>query len=67
VLLSLVALLIAGTLKLWPLTATVASFTCRSPGHEAVASHFVAWVPFDAARGEEGVSFQGSVLIGCCC
>src|SRR5512133_2323270 len=23
-----------------------------------------SWVPFDAAKGEEGVSFQGSVLIG---
>jgi uncharacterized membrane protein YraQ (UPF0718 family) len=29
-----------------------------------LANHLVQWMPFDAAKGEEGVSFQGSVLIG---
>ena len=64
VLLSLVALLIAGTLKLWPLTATVATFKLPLPWAEAWQATLFQWVPFDTARGEEGVSFQGSVLIG---
>ena len=64
VLLSLVALLIAGTLKLWPLTATVATFNLPLPWAEAWQATLFQWVPFDTARGEEGVSFQGSVLIG---
>jgi len=64
VLLSLVALLIAGTLKLWPLTATVATLELPLAWAEAWQSTLLRWVPFDAARGEEGVSVQGSVLIG---
>ena len=64
VLLSLVALLIAGTLKLWPLTATVATLHLPLPWAEAWQATLFQWVPFDAAKGEEGVSFQGSVLIG---
>lgn len=63
-LLSLVALLIAGTLKLWPLTATVATLPLPLPWAEAWQATLFQWVPFDAAKGEEGVSFQGSVLIG---
>jgi hypothetical protein len=63
VLLSLVALLIAGTLKLWPLTSTVATFTLPLPWAEAWQATLFQWVPFDAARGEEGVSVQGSLLI----
>ncbi len=62
-LLSMVALLIAGTLKLWPLTATVA--TVQLPIHWAQAwqDTLFGWVPYDTAKGEEGVTFQGSVLI----
>ena len=63
-LLSLVALLLAGTLKLWPLTATVTSIDLPLPWAEAWQATLFRWVPFNAARGEEGVSFQGSVLIG---
>ena len=59
VLLSLVALLIAGTLKLWPLTATVTSISLPLPWAEAWQATLFQWVPFDAARGEEGVSLQG--------
>lgn len=62
--LSLLALLIAGTLKLWPLTATVVSFTLPLSSAQAWQATLSAWVPFDAARGEEGVSVQGSILIG---
>jgi len=62
-LLSLVAVLIAGTLKLWPLTETFA--TVRLPLSWAAdwQATLFGWVPFDPAKGEEGVNFQGSVLI----
>ncbi|MCC6657421.1 MAG: permease [Rhodocyclaceae bacterium] len=64
VLLALVAVLIAGTLKLSLLTATFASVTLPLPGVEAWQAALFRWVPFDAAKGEEGVSVQGSLLIG---
>ncbi len=63
VLLSLIALLIAGTLKLWPLTATLAQFDLPLSWAESWQATLFQWVPFDAARGEEGVSVQGSLLI----
>ncbi|HEX5373281.1 MAG TPA: permease [Aquabacterium sp.] len=63
VLLSLVALLIAGTLKLWPLTATVATLDLPISWALSWQATLFQWVPFDAAKGEEGVSLQGSVLI----
>ena len=63
VLLSLVALLIAGTLKLWPLTADLISFKVPLFWAQAWQDTLFDWVPYDASKGEEGVSFQGSVLI----
>jgi uncharacterized protein len=63
VLLSLIAVLIAGTLKLWPLTATVGTVTLPLPWAEAWQATLTQWVPFDAAKGEEGVSVQGALLI----
>ena len=63
VLLSLIAVLIAGTLKLWPLTATIGTLTLPLPWAEAWQATLTQWVPFDAAKGEEGVSLQGSLLI----
>ncbi len=63
VLLSLVALLIAGTLKLWPLTADLFSLSIPLTWAQAWQDTLFSWVPFDASKGEEGVSFQGSVLI----
>ena len=62
-LLSMVALLIAGTLKLWPLTTTVATVNLPLEWADSWQSTLFAWVPFDAAKGEEGVTFQGSMLI----
>lgn len=63
-LLAMVALLIAGTLKVQVLSATYFSFTLPL----ASAWHWQAllfnWMPFDASRGEEGVSVQGVLLIG---
>ncbi|NIC43676.1 permease [Aquabacterium sp. A08] len=63
-LLSMVALLVAGTLKLWPLTTTVATLTLPLGWAEAWQATLFQWVPFDAAKGEEGVTLQGSLLIG---
>ena len=63
VLLALIGVLIAGTLKAWPLTASVATVTLPLPWAEAWQATLLRWVPFDAARGEEGVSLQGSLLI----
>jgi hypothetical protein len=63
VLLSLVALLIAGTLKVAPLSAPLLTLDLPLAWAPAWQQQLVAWVPFDAARGEEGVSVQGSLLI----
>lgn len=60
---SLVALLIAGTLKFWPLTATLGTVDLPLAWAEAWQSTLFDWVPFDEAKGEEGVSVQGSLLI----
>lgn len=60
---SLVALLIAGTLKLWPLTVTAGTFHLPLSWAENWQATLAQWVPFDAAKGEEGVSVQGSFLI----
>ena len=63
VLLALLAVLVAGTLKVPPLAAEVASFTLPVPWAETWQGVLLRWVPFDAARGEEGVSVQGSLLV----
>ncbi|MDP2005750.1 MAG: permease [Rubrivivax sp.] len=63
VLLSLVAVLLAGTLKLPWLTAAVVSVMLPLPWAETWQATLAQWVPFDASRGEEGVSVQGSLLI----
>ena len=62
-LLSLVAVLLAGTLKVAPLTAMIATAEVPATWAEAWQATLVQWVPFNAARGEEGVSVQGSLLI----
>ncbi len=63
VLLSLVTLLIAGTLKVSVLSAVLFQFTLPLSFADAWQAQLFAWVPFDASKGEEGVSVQGSMLI----
>lgn len=61
---ALVALLLAGTLKLWPLEAILFSTSWPSPGLAALGAALSNLFPFDAARGEEGVTVHGLALIG---
>jgi uncharacterized membrane protein YraQ (UPF0718 family) len=63
VLASLVAVLVAGTLKVAPLNATLAALELPLAWAGNWQATLTDWVPFDAARGEEGVSVQGSLLI----
>ncbi len=60
----LLALLLTGTLKIGLLTDTYATVTLPIPGMD----HFQGWlhglIPFDPAKGEEGVTAQGAILIG---
>lgn len=63
-LLLLVALLIAGTLKVGLLTNSYATFTLPIDGMDRFQGFLHQLVPFDAAKGEEGVSAQGAILIG---
>lgn len=60
---SLLAVLLAGTLKLAPLSETIATAWLPATWAEAWQATLVHWVPFDATKGEEGVSVQGSLLI----
>jgi uncharacterized membrane protein YraQ (UPF0718 family) len=62
-LLALAVLLVAGTLKIPLLAETLFAFTLPVPLAEAWQAQLLAWVPYDAAKGEEGVSLQGSLLI----
>ncbi len=59
----MVALLLFGTLKLPVLLNTVGDFTLPLGGVDAFQGVLNQLVPFDAARGEEGVSVQGVILI----
>ena len=61
---ALVALLIAGTLKVDFLKAELASFELPWAGAAAAQAALDRWVPADAATGAEGLSLQGLVLIG---
>jgi len=63
VLLSLVALLIAGTLKVAVLSESYLTVTLPLSFAEAWQAKLFSWVPFDTAKGEEGVSLQGATLI----
>ncbi len=59
----LLALLVAGTLRIEPLTAGYASLNLPFPGAQALQAALNQLVPFDPTRGEEGVTVQGTLLI----
>jgi len=63
-LLLLVVLLIAGTLKVGLLTNSYATITLPVSGMDRFQNFLHQLVPFDASKGEEGVSAQGAILIG---
>jgi uncharacterized membrane protein YraQ (UPF0718 family) len=59
----LVALLVAGTLKVGLLTNSYARLTLPISGIDRFQATLYRLVPFDASKGEEGVSAQGVILI----
>lgn len=63
-LLLLVALLLAGTLKVDLFTSTYTKLTLPIAGMDRFQNWLFQLVPFDASKGEEGVSAQGAILIG---
>jgi uncharacterized membrane protein YraQ (UPF0718 family) len=63
-LLILVLLLLAGTLKVSLLTGTYAQVTLPAAGVDRFQEFLYKLVPYDPARGEEGVTAQGAILIG---
>ena len=63
-LLILVALLLSGTLKIGLLTNSYGQVTLPIPGVDRFQDFLSTLVPFDAAKGEEGVTAQGAILIG---
>lgn len=60
----LVILLVAGTFQFDFLTQTYASLTLPISGVDTFQGWLAQLVPFDPAKGEEGVTAQGAVLIG---
>ena len=60
----LLALLIVGTLQVGLLTNSYAQFTIPVAGVDRLQSTLSSWAPADASHGQEGVSVQGTVLIG---
>jgi uncharacterized membrane protein YraQ (UPF0718 family) len=63
-LLILVALLLSGTLKIGLLTHTQFELSFPLAGVDRLQNWLYQLVPFDQARGEEGVTAQGALLIG---
>lgn len=63
-LLVLVALLLSGTLKIGLLTNAYGQVRLPVPGVSRFEDLLYTLVPYDAAKGEEGVTAQGAVLIG---
>jgi uncharacterized membrane protein YraQ (UPF0718 family) len=60
----MVGLLIFGTLQVRLLLNAYASFTLPIQGLDRMQEFLFRLVPFDAAKGEEGVSVQGAILVG---
>jgi uncharacterized membrane protein YraQ (UPF0718 family) len=63
-LLVLVSLLLSGTLKVALLTNTYTTVTVPLAGMDRFQVFLYKLIPFDATRGEEGVTAQGAILIG---
>ncbi|NWG05093.1 MAG: permease [Chloroflexi bacterium] len=63
-LLVLIALLLSGTLKIGLLTNSYAQITLPILGMDNFQDFLYRLVPFDASKGEEGVTAQGAILIG---
>lgn len=63
-LLLMVAWLLAGTLKLSFLTNAYAEFQIPWSGAFSIQETLNRLIPFDSAKGEEGLTIQGLVLIG---
>jgi uncharacterized membrane protein YraQ (UPF0718 family) len=63
-LLILVSLLLSGTLKVDVLTNTYATLTVPVDGVDWFQGFLYDLIPYDAAKGEEGVTAQGAILIG---
>jgi len=63
-LLVLIALLIAGTLKVDLLTNAYAQLTLPIAGVDRFQEFLFNLAPFDASQGEEGITAQGALLIG---
>ncbi len=60
----LVALLLAGTFKVGLLTNTYAQVTLPIAGLDRFQDYLHRLVPYDASKGQEGVTAQGAILIG---
>ena len=60
----LVALLLSGTLKIGLLTNSYGKITLPIAGLDRFQAFLSRIVPADAAKGQEGVSVQGAILIG---
>ncbi|HEX2991112.1 MAG TPA: permease [Anaerolineales bacterium] len=63
-LLVLVSLLLSGTLKVGLLTNTYTTITAPIAGMDRFQDFLYNVVPYDSAKGEEGVTAQGAILIG---
>ena len=60
----LLVILIAGTLQIGLLTNSYGHITLPIQGMDRLQDSLHRLVPFDASRGEEGVTAQGAILIG---
>jgi hypothetical protein len=59
----MLAILIAGTLQIGLFTDSYATVTLPLGGFDRLQEGLAQLVPFDASRGEEGVTAQGAILI----
>jgi len=59
----LVVLLLAGTFKVSLLTRSYAQITLPIAGTDALQSTLARLIPYDATKGQEGVTVQGMLLI----